>query len=249
MTQTWLLFIFVLTLGILVKNREYLKNKYVLFSFLWFMYEILFYIFYPSNEMRYLFSSLAAAIAFLSSLVSNIFLNIDQNKFSKIAKYGFTIILLSILTMNTVWSYNFRGYLASIFIVVDKEINYINRFYRNSLCIYSDDTLLYYTRHTTNQYVNSNAKYISKYGDIISVGPQGAHVLNPEKYDYVISLNSTGTDKAPTKIFNSVIEDSLYDSLQSHVGFKIHAVSTFSTAIGEVSDHPQVDLIAIYRVK
>jgi hypothetical protein len=249
MAQTWLLFIFALTLGIFVKSRGYLKNQYVLFSFLWLMYEILFYIFYPSNEMRYLYSSLAAAAVFLSSLVSNILVNIPQDKLLRIAKYGFTVILLSLLTVNTVWSYNFRGYLASIFIVADKEISFINRFYRNSLCVYSDDTLIYYTRHTTNQYVNSSAKYVSRYGDIVSTEPQGTHVFNPGKYDNIIMINSTVADNTPTKIFNSVIEDSLYDSFQSHMRFKIHAVSTFSTSVGDVSDYPQTGSIAIYRVK
>jgi hypothetical protein len=247
--QIWPLFVYVLLVGIFARHNINFQNEFVLFSSLWFFFEILFCFIYPSSEIRYLFSSLAAAILFLSNLVSRIFINLTQDKLSKIAKDSFIVILIFMLSLNIFWSYNFRGSFASIFIIVDKEINFINRFYKNSLCLYSEYTLPYYTRHTTNQYVNSNAKYVSQYGDIVSTEPQGARVLNPEKYDNIIILDSTGVDKAPTKIFNGVIKDSLYDSFQSHVGFKIHSVSVYSTSIGEVIDYPQVRSIAIYRVK
>jgi hypothetical protein len=246
MAQTWLLFIFALTLGIFVKSRGYLKNQYVLFSFLWLMYEILFYIFYPSNEMRYLYSSLAAAAVFLSSLVSNILVNIPQDKLLRIAKYGFTVILLSLLTVNTVWSYNFRGSM-DIIILADKEMKFINRNYKNSLCLYEELNQAYYTRNTSNNlYVDIHEKYADspEHREIYTVGSAGPIILHPEKYENVFFLVTKDSQlkyckSSPGLSFDTEIPNSLYDSFQKKMNFSIHSVSLYNTDLNNVIRYPE----------
>jgi hypothetical protein len=243
--QTWLMFIFILTLVIIVKKRGYLKNQYVLFSGLWLIYEILFYIFYPSNEMRYLFSSLAAAIVLLSSLISLIFKNIPQGKLLKIAKYGFTVILLFLLSSNTVWSYSFRGSM-DIIILADKEMEFINRNYKNSLCLYEERNRVYYTRNASNNlYVNIHAKYADSPENrgIYTVGAEGLAILHPEKYENIFFLVTRDSQlkycySSPGLSFDSEIPNSIYDSFQKRMNFSIYSANLYNTTLNNACRYP-----------
>jgi hypothetical protein len=210
------------------------------------MYEILFYIFYPSDEMRYLFSSLAAAIVFLSSVVSNIIMNIAQDKFLRIAKYSFIFILLLTLGFNTFWSYNFRGSMT-IVILADKEMKFINRNYKNSLCLYEELNQVYYSRNASNNlYANFHAKYAAspEHRGIYTVGPEGLVILHPEKYENIFFLISEESQRKycdysfPGLSFDTEIPNSFYDAFQKRMNFTIYCVNLYNTDLNNVCIYP-----------
>lgn len=260
LSQTWQLFVFVCLIGVLVKDKRYLRNRYLLFSFLWLIYEILFYVAYPSNEMRYLFSSLAAAAVFLSILFSNILLALTNESFKKIAKAGFVLVVSFILASNVYWSYNFRGSFAGYFVLVDKKMKFINQNFKDSLCIYASPTLLYYARGTSNLYVNVNPNssggkwydniHSIKPHEIYSIGPQGLRILNPEKYERIIALDESllgRTGIRPIMVFDSIVPNSLYDLFQKKMNFKIYPVNFYNISLRGYADYPQYG--AIYLLK
>lgn len=255
LSQTWLLFVFVLIIGILVKNKAYLRDRYLLFSFLWLIYEILFYLFYPSDEMRYLFSSLAAATVFLSILFSNILSELTKESFKKIAKAGFVIVIVYIFIFNSYWSYNFRGSFGGYFILVDKKMKFINQNFKNSLCLYADFTKPYYSRDTSNKYVNLNPNNVwQERNDGIYLAGAHVKIVNPEKYESIIILDGMllrmllrNSNTPPAVIFDSIIQDSLYDSFQRMVNFKIRSASLYNISLREDADYPQYS--AIYRLQ
>jgi hypothetical protein len=250
--QMWPVLIFVLIIGFLAKHRDYFRDKFVVFCALWLMYEFLFYILYPSDEMRYTFSSLAAASVLLSSVISNIFTKITINNLKMIARLGFVVVTAYLLVTNTWWSYNFRGSFASSHIIADKKMNFINQNFKNSLCLYINFTLPYYQRNTTNEYVNLNPRHSwnKKFDEIYKSGPDGIKILNVDKYENIIALDeSLGDDKrmVPTQVFDSLIEDSLYDSIQSTVKLKIRSANLYNISLMEA--HPYPVLSGIYKLK
>ena len=260
LSQTWLLFVFVCLIGVLVKDKRYLRNRYLLFSFLWLIYEILFYVAYPSDEMRYLFSSLAAAAVFLSILFSNILSALTNESFKKIAKAGFVIVISFMLASNAYWSYNFRGSFAGYFVLVDKKMKFINQNFKNALCIYGSSTLLYYARGTSNLYVNVNPNssggkwydniHSIKPHEIYSIGPQGLRILNPEKYERIIALDESllgRTGIRPIMVFDSIVPNSLYDLFQKKMNFKIYPVNFYNISLRGYTDYPHYS--GIYFMK
>lgn len=133
--QIWPLLAFVCIMIMLVKKKGYFKNGYILFFILWLLFEIIFYAIYPSNEMRYLFSSLAAATALLSLFTSASIARIETKKNKNLAKLGFTALMLYLIFMNANWSYQFRGSSTAMFIIADKKMKSINQKFKNTLCL------------------------------------------------------------------------------------------------------------------
>lgn len=247
LSHVWPLLMFSLIIILSTKNKVWLKNRFVLFALLWLIYEIIFYKLYPSNEMRYLFSSLAATSIFLSALISNIFANTTGDKFKKIAGLMFIFITLSMLVFNSYWSYNFRGSFANLFITTDKKIKFIDQNFKSSLCIYSNFTQLYYTWNTSNLYVNINPNnsWNKKYDEIYLRNSQEIKILNPEKYERIIVLDESIVARAglPAVLFNSVIQNSLYELFQGKMNFKIRTVNLYNISLGGYTNYPHYSWI------
>lgn len=247
--QTWPLIIFIAIISIFAKKKYFIRNKYSLFFIIWLSCEILLYMVYPSDEMRYLFASLAAFIILVSFLTSIILKKMKKDNFKKITKFVFIIVTLSMLSINIYWSYNFRGSFISHFILVDKKMKFINQNFKKALCLYSDFTLLYYSRNSSNQYINIHPRYSpeKKHSEIILKDSGRIRIRDTQKYEHVFALDkSLYSNLRPAMVFDSVIQGSLWDSFQRAVNLKMYNANLYNVFLKGPSIYPQYS--AIYKL-
>lgn len=250
LSHIWPLLVFSVLqlLFLIIRKYELFKNNLFIILTIWLIYELCFYFFYPSNEMRYLFSSLVAAISLFSIIISHS-MNLMNKKNAMIATMIFIALTSYSAISNFWWAYNFRGSWGAYFILADKKMNFINQNFKNSLALYNMWAPLYYSRNTSNQFVNLSPKnsWNISYDEIYSNTPQGIEIINPTQYETVILLDETvihNTVIAPTgtstpiKVFDSIIEDSLYDSFQKTVNFRLRNANLYDRSLTTTVYYP-----------
>lgn len=239
LSHTWPLVVGIILCGFLSWKRDCLKDKVVIFASVWLFYDLCFYVAYPSNEMRYLFSSLAASSVLIAAISAKIFRGRPEGLAALISRIVLVSILLATLCHNTFWTYNFRGSFGGTFITYGKKMDFIERRFDNSLCLYASFTANYFERNGKNRYVDLHPRYRPKSLDeILQLGPKGIRILRPELYENVIVLDESlplrfiqGVKKVDPVKFDSVIEGSLYDLVQGKLNADIRGISLYDLSL------------------
>jgi len=232
------------------RNRSLLHLRYLHLLFCWWMCEMLFYAAYPSNEMRYIFSSLFAAMMFAAALVSLSPADFKKQRITWVIGIFCTVTACYIVWQNTRWNNSFRGSLGGYFVLIDKKIRYINAHFNNALILYSNFTLPYYERKTTNRYVNLSPvnSWKKSYADVYRNLGGNILFVNPERYTSVIAIDESALfqPKSAVASYDSIIEGSLWDMMQSRFGGTLWQVNLYDTSLNLPVRYP--DLGAIYSL-
>jgi hypothetical protein len=250
LSQAGLLFLFCGILIILSTRKSiYVHDHYVRFLFVWIVWEVLFFVFYPSNEIRYVFISLISASCLVAAITSSGVKNSTNQLYKRLVFVSFISISAIILAKNGTWSDYARGSFGANFVIADKKIKLLNENYHNILAIYGNFSPLYYARNTSNTYLNIHPKHEDTFSHIYKWNEGKISILNPEMYSKIIVLDERAPifNGPPLKVFNSVIEGSLWDRFHSHVGTRTKNVNLYTTSTGDILDYPQFS--GIYAVK
>lgn len=249
--QAGLLVLCAVAVALLARRPGILRNRYLLFLGLWTAWEMLFFVFYPSAEIRYLYTALIAATTLSAAVVS---LSLDglSNKVVRVAAIAACGLTAgAVLVMNTAWNDSFRGTYGGYFVLIDKKIRFINEQYSHALALYADFTLPYYARHTDNRYANLNPvnAWKMRYDDVYRRDADGIALINPEQYSAIIALDESlpSAARSPLRVFDSVIEGSLWDGLHRRLGIKIRSAGLYDTALRVPASYPQQSGIYVLR--
>ncbi len=244
---SWLLIVAVFFVAAGWKNASY-RDQFILFAALWLAGEMAFFFIYPSDEMRYLFSSLCAASVLLSVLISRSLSSMKSNTLQRVFLTGFVSAILVMFAFSTRWNYNFRGTLRHV--CMDKAMKYVNSNYGNSLCLYFESALDCYVRNTSNSYVNLHPKFddSARLRNVVRYNETSNRlVLSFDLYKNILTINMpfSDTNKDIEKIIDSRIEGSLFDELQGIANIPLHAPNLYNTSLnGEI---PYPAFIVIYK--
>lgn len=246
--QAGVLMLCPLLVVLVARHRSLLHQRYLHLLFCWWMCEMFFYAAYPSNEMRYIYSSLFAALMFATALVS---LSLAEIKMRWV-KWGLgivcTVVVLNIAWHNTRWNDSFRGSFGGYFVLIDKKIRDLNTRYDNALILYSNFTLPYYERRTTNRYVNLSPVNAWKktFNDVYR--RMGGNILyvNIERFKSVIAIDESALSQSsfPLANYDSVIEGSLWDRVHQRFGFMIWQANLYDISLTFPARYP--DRGAVY---
>ena len=244
-TQMWGV-LAVASLSVLLARKSIFKSRLFVFSLLWLGCELLFYKAYPSTEMRYLYSSMASA-CFLAAIslfhgATAIQVMIYRNIFAT----AMLIIICLFSLRNTYWIYNFRASFCSAFIIADKQIQFVNENYANSLFLYNNDTQFYYQRKSSNKYLSvplyekstrmSFANEVYKpYEHVLSDIESASMLMTDNKLSLnLLSEFSSGTN-------------SVFDKFQSVVNVSTKGANLYDNSLRMLTRYPDLKSIYIMR--
>lgn len=232
----------------LIAGKSAVRNNLFLFASGWLVCELLFFVVYPSDEMRYLYSAMAAACFWTAIATSHLSLKLNSTS-SQYLLFSIVICVVASLGLqNTRWVYNFRGSFCSVFILADKHMRYVNRMASNSLLLYDQSTEYYYKRYTTNDFISpmifERDKRLSS-----------ATLLN-RPYENVFAVDSVcntlaSSIKLDCRWLTTFTADngSLFDKMQSKAQFSIRHTSLYDNRLGQIGIYPMISSLFVMAKK
>lgn len=237
-TQLW--GVLALTVfSVVVARRTIFKRRLFVFALLWLGCELLFMRVFPSTEMRYLYSSMAAACLLAAVCLSHCAVVLQEKTSRRVFSSGVLIMLCIVIATNTYWIYNFRASFCSKFIIADKMMTFINDNFRNSLFFYNNNARFYYDRKTSNRYVSvplyEKETRMSFASEIY------------KQYEYVLAdMESASMLMTDNKLKFNVLDEfssdsnALFDRIQSVIKVRTKNASLYDNNLRMLSRYPDV---------
>jgi hypothetical protein len=252
LSQSWPFWVSVVMLWFLSSRKDFLKDRLALFCSIWLVFELLFILLYPSSEIRYLFTTLAATALWSSIVAAHLFGGIKSVHQRRSAMTLLVLTSALMFSYNVYWTYNFRAYRGGNMVLAAKKMDYAEKHFTNSLLLYSDFTIKYFGLDTNNLYVNMNPEnsWGFKFDRFIQIRDGKVGVASPERYNNIILLDDSLRlpDSMIEATFDGRIQGSLFDRFQSMVDLRTGDASLYDIAVWTQEDTYPVRG-SIYKIK